>query len=123
MQVRDWYINVLEKRAAEGSDDSAETAHQELATNRGDQAAQLKDLFSQAGNVEKTESKLLRQSFPEAKKDRDTTSSSTLVKVAMNRAFFDGLGKTHFMKLADPEYLRAAFQGFEDEISKIAEGV
>jgi hypothetical protein len=120
MQVRDWYINVLEKRATEGVDDSQVEANKDLKSNQNDQKAELKSLFNSANKEEKADTKLLNRCCPIARKTEGTTTSSTLLKVSMNQAFFDGLRDTGFMKTADPEYLRVAFQGFEDEISKIA---
>ena len=121
MQIRDWYIGVLEKRAMDGTD-SQEMAHKELESNQVDQRSELKGLFNQAPVAEKAETKSLTKNFPLAKKTEGTASSSTLLKVAMNRAFFGGARNLEFLKLADPEYLRTAFQGFENEIEKIASG-
>jgi hypothetical protein len=121
MIIRDWYISVLEKRAEEealGVDNSA-AAHQELASNQSEQKKELSGLFSHTGESEKKETAVVRKHFPAARKAKDTTSSSTLLKIATHRAFFDGVRETALMKVASPEYIRTAYHGFQDELAKI----
>ena len=123
MQIRDFYISVLEKRAEKdeeplGTDNSA-AAYDGLEENQEEQKKDLSDLFEHTTDAKK-DIALVRKNFPAAKKAKDTTSSSSLLKIATHRAFFNGLRDTDMMKSAGPEYLRAAFQGFEEELGKIA---
>lgn len=123
MSVRDMYITMLEKRASEhdvqGVDNQA-VANAEHGANLQDQRSELTNLFNQAESVAKTDTKTMNKALPLAKKTEGTAASSTMLKAAMNAAFFDALRGTGHMKTASPEYLRAAYGGFQDELDKIA---
>jgi hypothetical protein len=123
MSVRDMYITMLEKRASEhdvlGVDNQA-IANDEHGANLQDQRSELTGMFNQAGAVAKADTKLMNKSLPIAKKTDGTAASSTMLKSAMNSAFFQALRDTGHMKVASPEYLRAAYGGFNDELEKIA---
>jgi len=126
MSVRDMYMSMLEKRAAEdgavplhGNDDQ-QVANAELGANVRDQRQQLNQLFSKAPQAQKEDTKLINRSLPIAKKTEGTASSNPLLKVAMNQAFFSALQKTDLLKTASADYLRTAYVGFQDEFDKIA---
>lgn len=123
--ARDMYISVLEKRAAEAvapdyGVDSQAVANKEVASNSGDQRAQLGGLLNAAKATEAATTKQVGQLLPIAKKTTGTTSSNPLLKVAMHEAFFTGVRQTDLLKTAELEYLRTAYRGFEDEMSKLA---
>lgn len=123
MQIRDWYISVLEKRAAEEEPmgvDNQEAAVEGLKDNQDEQKKDLSELFTRTGESEKKETAIVRKTFPSVKKKEDTTTSSTLLKVAANKAFFRGVRYTELLKTAGPEYIRTAYYGFNDELDKIA---
>lgn len=119
------YNRVLEKRASEGLSvpdygvDSQAIANGEVESNSADQRSSLGSLLDSAKNTEKTESKQMGKLFPTAKKTPGTSSSSALLKVAMHEAFFSGVRQTDMLKVAEMDYLRAAYQGFEDEMDKL----
>jgi hypothetical protein len=124
--VRDMYISVLEKRAAEASSiapdystDSQAVANGEVDANNKDQRAQLSPLFSAASATEKATTKQVGQLLPTAKKTEGTTASNPLLKVAQHEAFFSGLRQTDLLKTANLEYLKVAYNGFEDELEKL----
>ena len=129
MRVHDWYMQTLEKRAAEEgvmldySTDNEAVANAEVKANQGDQRAELSPLFANTAQVGKDESKLLRKNFPEAKKAKDTMTGNPLVKVALQQSFFDGLRDTDLLKMASLDYIKVAFQSFHDELEKIAAGM
>jgi len=125
--VRDFYINMLEKRAEEtnpaqwsASTDDQQIANAELNANVKDQRAQLKPMFEQAAAAETADTKLVGKLLPQAKRSPEAASSNPLLKVAAHQAFFDGLRQTDLMKAASPDYVRAAYLGFESELDKIA---
>ena len=128
MQVRDFYIDMLEKRASDGvnpeqistSTDSQQIANAELDSNVKDQRAQIKPLFETAAAAEKADTKLIGKLLPKAKASPDAASSNPLLKVATHQAFFDGLRKTDLLKTASPDYIKAAYTGFEQELQKIS---
>lgn len=123
MNTRDMYITMLEKRASEhdvlGVDNQA-VANDEHGANIQDQRAELGGLFAKSDASGKDATKVMNKALPIAKKTEGTSASTTLLKTAMNVAFFDGLRDTGHMKVASPEYLRAAYGSFNDELSKIA---
>jgi len=124
--VRDMYINILEKRAAEAAIapdygiDSQEVANGEVGANNKDQRAQLEPLFAATKATEKATTKQVNQLLPIAKKTPGTSASNPLLKVAHHEAFFSGLRQTNMLKTAELDYLRTAFRGFEDELAKVA---
>jgi hypothetical protein len=126
MRVQDWYMQTLEKRAAEEgvmldySINNEDVANAEVKANHGDQSSELKPLFANTAQVGKDESKLLRKCFPEAKKADDTMCGNPLIKVALQQAFFGGLRDTDIIKMASLDYIKVAFAGFHDELEKIA---
>lgn len=126
MRVQDWYIQTLEKRAAEEgvmldySINNEDVANAEVESNQKDQRSELNPLFANAAQVGKTESSLLRKNFPEAKKADDTMTGNPLVKVALQATFFDGLRRTDLLKMASLDYIKVAFESFHDELEKIA---
>lgn len=130
-QIRDMYISILEKRAAEAaapdySTDSQAVANGEVASNNKDQRSQLEGLFSAAKPAEKQMTSQLNKLLPIAKKTPDTTASNPLLKVAFqvvhHQAFFAGIRRasTGFFKTAELGYLRMAYRSFEDELYKVA---
>jgi hypothetical protein len=129
MNVQDWYIKVLEKKAAEEgvmldySTDNEAVANAEVKDNQGDQRSELTSLFSKAKGVEAADSKLIRKDFPKAKKTEGTMTSNPLMKVAMQQAYFGGLRETELLKMASLDFIKVAFQSFHDELEKIAVGL
>ena len=125
MVTRDMYVTMLEKRASDGIDifsgvDNQEVANKEHASNILDQRSEVSSLFASADKASKDMTSVLAKALPKAKKTEGTTSSSTLMKVAMNTAFFDGLRETGLLKTASPEYIRATYNSFNEELGKIA---
>jgi len=123
--AREMYINVLEKRAAEAlapdyGVDSQAVANAEVASNNSDQRTQISGLLNAAKATETATTKQVGQPLPIAKKTTGTTASNPLLKVAMHEAFFAGVRQTELFKTAELEYLRTAFEGFEDEMGKVA---
>lgn len=117
MLTRDHYIAVLEKRAAEGfpvphSNDSAQTALEEVQDNMGDNRSELKGLFSNASAQQTQASKELNKLFPSGKRE----TAAPLLKLAARRA----LTETALLKEASPQYMEVAFRSFERELEKIA---
>jgi hypothetical protein len=124
MPTRDMYIAMLEKRASHGLDtigvDSQEAANSEHSANKLDQRAEVGNLFASADKASRDTTSAISQALPKAKRAEGTSASNTMLKVAMNTAFFEGLRETGLLKTASPEYLRAANMGFHDELDKIA---
>lgn len=119
--MRDLYITMLEKRASDTLGvDNQEEANKEHDANLLDQRSEVSNLFASSAKAEKDTTQVLNKALPLAKKTEGTSGSNSMLKTAMNTAFFDGLRETGIMKVASPEYLRAAFGGFQDELSKIS---
>lgn len=111
MQTRDLYVALLEKRASDGQ----ETALEEVAANRADSGSYLGGMFSQAGNVKSTDSKLVGKLFP-GKEEKET--GNHLLKVA-HALFEQALPQVTLLKTASPMYREVAFRSFVDELEKI----
>lgn len=125
MVTRDMYVTMLEKRASEGLHlfsgvDNQEEGNKEHASNILDQRSEVSNLFASSDKASKDATSTIAKALPLAKKTEGTSSSNTMLKVAMNTAFFDGLRETGLMKTASPEYIRAAYGSFNDELEKIA---
>jgi len=125
MRVQDWYIQTLEKRAAEEAAldydvDSQAVANSQVRDNQTEQKAYLDGLFGNAKDVGKDETKLIKAEFPSAQKIEGTMAGNPLVKVGMQQVFFEGLRKTDLLKMASLDYIKMAFQSFNDELAKIA---
>lgn len=123
--ARDMYIGVLEKRAAEALApdyrvDNQVVANGEVGANNKDQRTQVSGLFNASKGTETATTKQVGQLLPIAKKTTGTTASNPLLKVAMHEAFFSGVRQTDLLKTAELGYLRNAYQGFEDEMGKLA---
>lgn len=118
MSVRDMYITLLEKRAAH-VEAEAERATQSQHANRADGARDLRERFDRATASGREASQTLRAALPTARSAPDTTTSSSLLKVAMHRAFFDGVRRMGRLKTAGADYLHTAYCAFEDELTKI----
>lgn len=130
-QVRDMYIGILEKRAAEAaapdySTDSQSVANGEVAANNKDQRSQLEGLFAMAKPAEKQMTSQINKLLPIAKKTPDTMARNPLLKIALqvahHQAFFNGIRRasTGFFKTAELGYLRVSYRSFEDELLKVA---
>src|ERR1051325_5766123 len=117
--TRDSYIAALEKRATSDLPnymvDNRAVAQEEHRTNQSDSRGQLVELFSNAKNVEKGDSKLMSKLWP-AKGEKDT--SNPLIKVARS-AFHKAIQDTAFFKTASAHYMGVALRSFEDELEKI----
>ncbi len=124
--VQDFYKTVLVKRASEMSSimpnyrhDSAEAANKELDSGKSEQEKFLSSLFEHTTSAQKNDTKVLDKALDATDKST-TTTSNPLVKIAMNRAFFDGVRAIEFMKIASGDYLHAVYRSFNDEVEKIA---
>lgn len=125
MVTRDMYITMLEKRASDGINlfsgvDNQEVANKEHSSNILDQRSDVSSLFANSDKASKDTTSALTKALPKAKKTEGTSGGNTMLKVAMNTAFFDGLRETGLLKAASPEYIRAAYGSFNDELLKIA---
>ena len=125
--IRDMYISVLEKRAAEASSmspdygkDNQVIANGEVNTNNKDQRTQLGSLFEATKATEKATTTQVNKLLPVAKKTTGTSASNPLLKVAQHGSFFEGVRHTEFFKTAELDYLRTAYRGFQSELSKVA---
>jgi len=121
---RHTYIEMLEKRASEASStdygiDNQAVANAEVEANAKDQREQLSPLLDAAKTMAKIDSKQLGSLVPGAKTSAGTSSRSAMLKVAMQDSFFSGVRQTELLKTASPSYIRTAFQGFADEMSKL----
>jgi hypothetical protein len=121
MLTRDFYIAILEKRAAEEApNDSQETALKEYADNAKDNRAYLSGIFDNTGAAEKASSREASKLFP-GKSEKE--SGYMFMKVA--RALFnDALAQAEtsgLMKTASAAYREVAFHSFCEELAKIAE--
>jgi hypothetical protein len=115
MFTNDQYVAMLEKRAADESEekDSASTALKEYNANRGDSRRYLGSLFAKADQVEDQMTSDTRKVL-----DHRDESGSPFIKVA--RAAFDA-GYVH-TKLANTSdtYREVAFRSFMSELEKLA---
>lgn len=123
--MQDFYKILLEKRAKADNGiapdydtNSQEVAEAEVASNKSDQRNQLSGLFDNSSQAQKQDTKLVGRLLPDAKSG-DSFSSNPMLKVAMNSAFMEGLRQTGVMQSEDPDFLRNAYKGFNDEIDKI----
>jgi hypothetical protein len=124
--VQDFYRTVLVKRASEMSSitpdykvDSAEQANKLLTQGKADQEKQLSSLFANTDRASTADTKALDKALDATGKD-STSTSNPLVKMAMNKAFFEGIRELEFLKVAAGDYLHLVYRSFNDEMNKIA---
>lgn len=121
MLTRDPYVAALEKRAfqewAENEADeksnwAVNAANREHEKIKSDSRQQLGELFSNAGGLESEATKTVKELFPGAEGDKET--SSPFIKVA--RHCFNS---TTMLKQASPIYKELVMRSFCDELEKI----
>ena len=125
--VQDFYKSILEKRATDVassitpdySKDNREIALREIEHNKADQRKDLGRYLEAAKKEDKADTSAMNKALDAADKS-STDTSNPFVKIAMNKAFFQGLRQVNFIKSASADYMKFIYSAFQDEMSKIA---
>lgn len=125
--VQDFYKSILEKRAAETAEalmpdygkDSREIALREVESNKADQRKDLSQYLEAAKKEVKDDTKTMDKALDAADKE-STDTSNPLLKIAMNKALFQGMREVEILKVASADYMKVVYSAFQDEMNKIA---
>ena len=127
MLTRDAYIARLEKRAETAAvhstvdgptsidpNNSAEATRGEYDSIREDNRKYLEGLFSRSSDVERDQSRMAKDIFPEG--DGTRIYGNPFMKKA---SFYGAIQEMGLLKTASPLHLEVAFSAFQDELGKI----
>lgn len=126
--VQDFYKSILEKRAAEEGlspimpeydKDSRPIAIDEEKANKKDQRKELENLLSAGKKEEGPDTKEMKKALPKATDAHEVETSNPFIKIAMNKAFFEGLRSVTILKTASADYMKMVYTSFNDELEKI----